>query len=240
MKRAEEASSASNRKTTNDWHEYKTNEGKIYYYNTLTKESRWERPAEMTTTTTSSSSSSTKIEQKVTSSSSKSAIDDAIRATLADIDLPDPDDIPIPDEMSSNPSTQTTSATAQMKSISMDSDAESSIDSPPPQQTTTSSKTAMDAAARKQLIESFKDFLKEKGVSGTANWESALKLIGTDPKYLSTYKQLNEKKQVFNAYKIQKQKEDKEEERRRMKRNKEELEKFLMTCEHMNSTIKYK
>lgn len=98
----------------------------------------------------------------------------------------------------------------------------------------------MDPAAKKQAIDSFKEFLKEKGVSANATWEQALRLIGSDPRYLSTFKQLNEKKQVFNAYKVQKQKEDKEEERRRMKKNKEELEKFLMTCEHMNSNIKYK
>jgi pre-mRNA-processing factor 40 len=52
-------------------------------------------------------------------------------------------------------------------------------------------------------------------------------------------KQLNEIKQVFNTYKVQRQKEEKEEERRRLKQNKEELEKFLTTCEHMNSSIKY-
>lgn len=50
---------------------------------------------------------------------------------------------------------------------------------------------------------------------------------------------MNEKKQAFNAYKVQKQKEEKEEERRKLKQNKEDLEKFLLTCEHMNSQIKY-
>lgn len=141
---------------------------------------------------------------------------------------------------------------------SMDSDADSdnrSIGSPmtPPSLPQQLSKTAaaassaaaaatptMDAAAKKQAIEAFKEFLKEKGVPGNLSWEQAIKIIGNEPKYISTFKQLNEKKQAFNAYKIQKQKEDREEERRRMKRNKEELEKFLLTCEHMSSTIKYK
>jgi pre-mRNA-processing factor 40 len=53
-------------------------------------------------------------------------------------------------------------------------------------------------------------------------------------------KNLNEKKQAFNAYKVQKQKEDKEEERKRVKQNKEDLEKFLMTCEHIDSSVKYR
>lgn len=50
---------------------------------------------------------------------------------------------------------------------------------------------------------------------------------------------MNEKKQAFNAYKVHRQKEEKEEERKKLKQNKEDLEKFLMTCEHMNSGIKY-
>ena len=66
----------------------------------------------------------------------------------------------------------------------------------------------------------------------------ALKLISNDSRYESV-KHLNEKKQVFNAYKVQRQKEEKEEERKRLKKSKEDLEKFLQTCEHMNSTIKY-
>lgn len=98
----------------------------------------------------------------------------------------------------------------------------------------------MDPVARKAAIESFKEFLREKGVLANASWEQAMKIIGQDPRYINTFKHLNEKKQAFNAYKVQKQKEDKEEERRRLKKNKEELEKFLTTCEHMNSNIKYK
>ena len=87
-------------------------------------------------------------------------------------------------------------------------------------------------------MEAFKDLLREKGVTATATWEQALKLISNDPRY-SAFKQLNEKKQAFNAYKVQKQKEDKEEERKRLKQRKEELENFLQHCEHMSSTLQY-
>lgn len=81
--------------------------------------------------------------------------------------------------------------------------------------------------------------MKEKNVSSKSTWENALKLISNDPRY-GSLKHLTEKKQAFNAYKVQKQKEEKEDERRRFKLNKEELEKFLTTCEYMNSSIKYK
>ena len=45
-------------------------------------------------------------------------------------------------------------------------------------------------------------------VPSTASWEMAMKLIITDPRYTSL-KHLNEKKQAFNAYKIQRAKEEK-------------------------------
>ncbi len=123
----------------------------------------------------------------------------------------------------------------------MDSNDSSNMGSSTPPKTTMStsgSSSTLDFANKKQATEAFKELLREKGVSSTATWENAMKLIANDPRY-SALKQLNEKKQVFNAYKVQKQKEEKEEERRRLKQSKEDLEKFLQTCEHMNSTIKY-
>ncbi len=96
----------------------------------------------------------------------------------------------------------------------------------------------VDIQDKKKAIEAFKELLREKNVPSNSTWEYALKLISNDPRYM-TLKHLNEKKQAFNAYKVLKQKEEKEEERRRLKQNKEDLEKFLMNCEHMNSTIKY-
>jgi pre-mRNA-processing factor 40 len=96
----------------------------------------------------------------------------------------------------------------------------------------------LDIADRKKAIEAFKELLKEKGVPSNASWDNALRLIQSDPRY-SQLQHLNEKKQAFNAYKVQRQKEEKEEERRRLKQSKEDLEKFLLNCEHMNSTIKF-
>lgn len=90
---------------------------------------------------------------------------------------------------------------------------------------------------KKEAIEAFKEFLKEKNVPA-CTWEQCIKIISKDPKY-NTFKKLNEKKQAFNAYKTQKQKEEKEEQRLKAKKSKENLEKFLMSHEKIDSTIKY-
>ncbi len=90
---------------------------------------------------------------------------------------------------------------------------------------------------KKEAIEAFKEFLREKNVPA-CTWEQCIKIISKDPKY-NTFKKLNEKKQAFNAYKTQKQKEEKEEQRLKVKRSKENLEKFLMGHEKVDSTTKY-
>ena len=60
----------------------------------------------------------------------------------------------------------------------------------------------------------------------SANWEVALNLIKKDPRW-ETLSKLSEKKQAFNSYKIQKQKDEKEETRLTSIKNREDLERFL-------------
>ncbi len=91
---------------------------------------------------------------------------------------------------------------------------------------------------KREAMEALKDLLREKNVPSTVNWDNALKIISKDPKweYLS---KLNEKKQAFNAYKIQRQKEEKEEQRLRSKKAKEDFEEFLMHNNRITSSTKY-
>lgn len=65
-----------------------------------------------------------------------------------------------------------------------------------------------------------------------------MKIISKDPRYVN-FKNLNEKKQAFNSYKTQKLKDEREEQRLRAKKAKEDLEKFLMSCDKITSATKY-
>lgn len=205
------------------WAEYKTNEGRVYFYNSVTKESRWEKPTELEEFEKLSGNKALQpqpTEQPNNISSSKqSEIDHAIKATLADIELPS-DFTPKP---------------ADSESDSESNDGSSPGANPPTKGSTTQAENVQN---KKLAIEAFKELLREKNVTSKATWEQAIKLIASDPRY-TALKQMNEKKQAFNAYKAQKQKEDKEDERKKFKQNKEELENFLQTCEYMSSTIKY-
>ena len=91
---------------------------------------------------------------------------------------------------------------------------------------------------KKEMIEGFKDLLKEYNISTNATWEQCTKQIQNDSRF-EIFKNLSEKKQVFNAYKTQKLKDDKEEQRLKMKRAKEKLEEFLLKTELITSTTKY-
>lgn len=81
------------------WAEYKTNEGRTYYYNSVSKESKWDKPAELEEFEKAKQKplvkqespaavfSEPQVVEKVVSQSS-SEIEHAIKATLADIELP--------------------------------------------------------------------------------------------------------------------------------------------------------
>uniref|UniRef100_W5KUY9 Pre-mRNA-processing factor 40 homolog A n=1 Tax=Astyanax mexicanus TaxID=7994 RepID=W5KUY9_ASTMX len=92
---------------------------------------------------------------------------------------------------------------------------------------------------KEEAKQAFKELLKEKGVSSNASWEQAMKLIINDPRY-SALPKLSEKKQAFNAYKVQTEKEEKEEARIKYKESKETFQRFLENHEKMTSTTRYK
>lgn len=75
-------------------------------------------------------------------------------------------------------------------------------------------------------------------ISSNSSWEQALKMLEKDKRYAS-FKNLNEKKQAFNAYKTQKLKDEREEQRLKAKKAREDFEEFLTTNEKMNSAIRY-
>lgn len=58
--------------------------------------------------------------------------------------------------------------------------------------------------------------------------------------HLSALPKLSEKKQAFNAYKVQTEKEEKEEARIKYKESKETFQRFLENHEKMTSTTRYK
>lgn len=204
------------------WKEYKSDTGRTYFHNVVTKESRWTIPKELE-------------ELKATIATKADSKEEAAEATgdansVANIQLPST--IPTPGALPS----ETVVGTPNQPEDVVDGDEKSSDEEDSKDAATTKPLVFKD---KKEAIEAFRDLLKEKDVPSNASWEQALKLIANDPRY-GTLRKLNEKKQAFNSYKVQKGKEEKEEQRLKAKKAKEDLEQFLHKHEKMTSTTRYR
>ncbi|KAI5692138.1 hypothetical protein M8J76_002158 [Diaphorina citri] len=194
------------------WKEYCSDAGKVYYHNVETNESQWEIPKELAD----------------------------LKAKISSEDIPIPTQspvkIPMPDQSMKK---ETSSAMDDAIAATL-----AAMKPPSPMKAPSSKPTSapiIDESVlndKKRAIEEFKILLKDKDVPSNASWELAVKLISRDPRY-PLLKNLNEKKQAFNAYKTQKKKEEREEQRLKAKKAKEDLEEFLMTNEQMTSTTRY-
>ncbi|KAL7644041.1 UNVERIFIED_CONTAM: hypothetical protein RMT77_004853 [Armadillidium vulgare] len=197
------------------WKEYKSESGKTYYHNVNTKESRWTIPKEL-------EDLKQKITEEVASEEAdkKSALDKAMAATLAAIEIP-----PKGETKKTEPP------------VTKKEEGEIGISLPSPEEPAPEPKKLV-FKDKKEAIEAFKEFLKEKSVPSDATWEKAVRMIQFDSRF-EVFNKLSEKKQAFNSYKVQRAKEEKEEQRLKAKKAKEDLEQFLLNSERMNSSIKY-
>ncbi|CRK98441.1 CLUMA_CG011798, isoform A [Clunio marinus] len=224
------------------WKEYTSDAGKVYYYNTTTKVSRWTAPPEYL-----------EIKQKVNAEKAAagpvpgmtmpSAISPQVPFATTPLTSPyimGENVVKTPgsnENSSSSAMDHAMAATlAQLDSIEVPN-LPTSVESPEKPPVEVVEEPVIEFKDKKEAIEAFKDFLREKNVP-TCTWEQCIKIISKDPKY-NAFKKLSEKKQAFNAYKTQKQKEEKEEQRLKAKKSKENLEKFLMSNEKIDSTTKY-
>ncbi|PAA52276.1 hypothetical protein BOX15_Mlig027479g3 [Macrostomum lignano] len=85
----------------------------------------------------------------------------------------------------------------------------------------------------------FKELLRDRRVPSSATWETAVRMIQEDPRYQQV-KHLQHRRQVFNNYKTQRQKEEKEEQRLKIKKAREDLEQFLLQTAPITSSTKYR
>uniref|UniRef100_A0A8C1IQW0 PRP40 pre-mRNA processing factor 40 homolog A n=1 Tax=Cyprinus carpio TaxID=7962 RepID=A0A8C1IQW0_CYPCA len=226
------------------WKEYKSDTGKPYYYNSQTKESRWTKPKELedleamikaeengtadvvapgtTPALTSQSESSVTV--------AAVAETEATMATVATEEQPSH----VPAQVAEVSSDVTVNSTEEAPSVETQPSNDVSKEERPELV-----KKVYKWNTKEEAKQAFKELLKEKGVSSNASWEQAMKLIINDPRY-SALPKLSEKKQAFNAYKVQTEKEEKEEARIKYKESKETFQRFLENHEKMTSTTRYK
>ncbi|XP_017777261.1 PREDICTED: pre-mRNA-processing factor 40 homolog A [Nicrophorus vespilloides] len=215
------------------WKEYTADNGKIYYHNITTKESRWVIPPELE-----------EIKNKVSAEESKNKSNDAVASPLIAAAQASGVNSPSATSSPGGKSALEAAMAATLAAISIptpppkaDEDSNLSTHSEPKESRNSTPEPRV-FKDKKEAVEAFKEILKENNVPSNATWDQCVKIIHNDPRYES-FKRLNERKQVFNAYKTQKQKDEKEENRLRAKKSKETLEEFLLKSERITSNTKY-
>ncbi|XP_075537849.1 pre-mRNA processing factor 40 isoform X4 [Dermacentor variabilis] len=223
------------------WKEYKSDTGRTYFHNVLTKESRWTIPKELEElkATIAAQGESSKEEDSVANIQlpSSAPADPAGSVAVqpqqpqqAPPQVQPPQQPQQPQQLPQQPPQQPQQQQQQQQGGEEEeksSDEEETKDRP------------IEFKDKKEAIEAFKELLREKEVPSNCSWEQALKLIANDPRY-GTLRKLNEKKQAFNSYKVQRGKEEKEEQRLRAKQAKEDLEQFLQSNDKMSSNTRYR
>ncbi|XP_041775564.1 pre-mRNA-processing factor 40 homolog A [Anopheles merus] len=250
------------------WKEYRSDSGKLYYHNTATKESQWVAPpeylelkekvaaeqaaaeaAKAAALKTSAMASSMLMQSVVlpvvspalagapaTAGVTPNAV---VAATAADVPLGLGGMAGVTPGSAENSSSALDQAmAATLAAIEVPDDPVDKRQDEESQPGQTDEEPAMEFKDKKEAIEAFKEFLKERNIPSSSSWEQCVKIIQKDPKF-NVFKKLSEKKQAFNAYKTQKLKDEREEQRLKAKRSKEELEKFLMSSDKMNSALKF-
>uniref|UniRef100_A0A670IM31 Pre-mRNA-processing factor 40 homolog A n=1 Tax=Podarcis muralis TaxID=64176 RepID=A0A670IM31_PODMU len=250
------------------WKEYKSDSGKPYYYNSQTKESRWAKPKELEDLEGKFCGTFFPgLESVPTSSAVAPGVTNAA-AIVPEAPIAAPA-IPAAPAVASAPETEpsTVATVIENERVTAIADEQVQPAAPVVQEQTAEVVTnsveeapkqeSSDVAAKKdeedaqpvkktytwntkeEAKQAFKELLKEKRVPSNASWEQAMKMIINDPRY-SALAKLSEKKQAFNAYKVQTEKEEKEEARLKYKEAKESFQRFLENHEKMTSTTRYK
>ncbi|KPP77437.1 pre-mRNA-processing factor 40 A-like [Scleropages formosus] len=196
------------------WTEHKSVDGKTYYYNTETKQSTWEKPDDL----------KSPAEQLLSKCPWKEYKSDTGK----------------PYYYNSQTKESRWTKPKELEDLEVMINSEGNVnDVPKEEERPELVKKVYKWNTKEEAKQAFKELLKEKGVSSTASWEQAMKMIINDPRY-SALPKLSEKKQAFNAYKVQTEKEEKEEARIKYKESKETFQRFLENHEKMTSTTRYK
>lgn len=217
------------------WKEYKSDTGKPYYYNSQTKESRWTKPKELEDLEAMIKAEENGTADSVPSSSivAPAVQTDPVAAMVMAAETESSGQVS--EELKSQ-SAVVHPTDAPAAEVTMETAASNEA---PKEERPEIQKKTYKWNTKEEAKQAFKELLKEKGVSSNSSWEQAMKLIINDPRY-SALPKLSEKKQAFNAFKVQTEKEEKEEARIKYKESKETFQRFLENHEKMTSTTKYK
>ncbi|VDN31563.1 unnamed protein product, partial [Gongylonema pulchrum] len=172
------------------WREYKTSEGRPYYYNIETKETTWICPKDFDPA----------IRVVIIGKIVHSVKCKRIAAVKSGADLKGND------ALKTEPAGESDlekAMLATLRSLEQPAGATKAAEGAPT--------TDEDKDLKQKQSDKFRELLRDKynegKISSTSSWENAMRYIQADPRFRVLNK-VSEKKQLFNAWKVQRQKEE--------------------------------
>jgi pre-mRNA-processing factor 40 len=221
-------------KNQSTWQEHTAPDGRKYYYNTETKESSWTKPDELKTAEELKLQACAWKEYKTEQGRSYYYNSETKESTWT-----------CPPELQSILEGSATSETKpDVEQISSEKDASTKTETLTAPETITEQETATNAQTKMErdreiAREALKELLREKNISSTASWEYASRQIGADARF-HLLKRSNERKQVFNEYKAQKAKEERELHRQRAQEAREAFKHLLENHDKVYPDMRWK
>ncbi|OZC11562.1 hypothetical protein X798_01420 [Onchocerca flexuosa] len=237
--------------TSDIWSEHTASDGRVYYYNKVTKQSSWQKPDELKTPEEKKLAAAKlwreyktpegrpyyyNIETKETTWICPKDFDPAVVTKVKNGVESKGSDTSKTEPQSGGESELEKAMLATLKSL----------EQPNEQIGNTKEADAEDVEEEKDLkqkqSDKFRDLLRDKynegKISSTSSWEQAMRYIQHDPRFRILNK-VSEKKQLFNAWKVQRQKEERDEKRLAIKKAKEDLEEWLQNNPKVRPTMRY-
>ncbi|XP_063933096.1 pre-mRNA-processing factor 40 homolog B-like [Zophobas morio] len=206
------------------WSEHKTPEGKVYYYNNITKESTWEKPAEMKTREEILLSDC--VWKEYTSESGKKYYYN--RETKVSVWTEPPELAKIKASLIKKPE----EALPVVEQVEISEISDGTKDS--------ASEREFLYATKEEAKQALKKLLRDKNIpSNTKSFDSVIPLIQDDQRFnaLKTYQ---EKKQCFNEYKYERAREEKDEIRQKLRELKVNFRKYLEQHAELNHHMRWR
>ncbi|KAL7075366.1 hypothetical protein ACQ4LE_005352 [Meloidogyne hapla] len=222
------------------WSQHVADNGRIYYYNKVTKVSSWNKPDELKTSEEKERSVWREYKTPEGKTYYYNTVTKITTWTKPEI-LNEVKDVK--SELVQN--TPNSEIEKAMEATLMAFDVKSEDDKKQNKVEEVKKEEPEDAQEinlKKRQVDVFKEMLQEKAndrrINTNMSWEQACKYIQHDVRFKLLQK-VSEKKQIFNGWKIQRAKDERHERRTAIKKAKENLEEWLMSNVRMKPTLRY-
>ncbi|KAI6177661.1 hypothetical protein M3Y97_00932400 [Aphelenchoides bicaudatus] len=210
------------------WKEYKTEDGKSYYHNHETKETTWTKPAD--------------FDEPPEKKEKLSPIIDPIPRASAD-SLPTEFPASIPQISQLEPMDINKIEMPRSKKSAMEMAMEATLKNLPPPEAPKPVETTIDPEElKKSQIEKFRELLFDKYKDGrlkpTMSWDQGQRQIQNDVRFRLVPK-VSEKKRVYNDWKNQIQKDERDARKVALRKSKDDYESFLLNDRRLLPTMTY-